>query len=68
MSLKDKFKTAKKYLKEGDVKSADMMLDLCIVHLSKETLNGITEIEGVDINLWKTRVWTAVEKAGLLPD
>jgi len=68
MSLKDKFKTAKKYLKEGDVKSADVMLDLCIVHLSKETLNGITKIEGVDINLWKTRVWTAVEKAGLLPD
>ena len=68
MSLKDKFKTAKKYLKEGDVKSADVMLDLCIVHLSKETLDGITEIEGVDINLWKTRVWTAVEKAGLLPD
>jgi len=68
MSLKDKFKTAKKYLKEDDVKSADVMLDLCIVHLSKETLNGITKIEGVDINLWKTRVWTAVEKAGLLPD
>ena len=68
MSLKDKFKTAKKYLKEGDIKSADVMLDLCIVHLSKETLNGLTQIDGVDINLWKTRVWTAVEKAGLLPD
>ena len=68
MSFKDKFKTAKKYLKEGDIKSADVMLDLCIVHLSKETLNGLTQIDGVDINLWKTRVWTAVEKAGLLPD
>jgi len=68
MSLKDKFKTAKKYLKEWDIKSADVMLDLCIVHLSKETLNGLTQIDGVDINLWKTRVWTAVEKAGLLPD
>jgi hypothetical protein len=44
------------------------MFDLCIVHVSKETLNGVTEIEGVDINLWKTRIWTAVEKAGLLPD
>jgi len=68
MSLKDKFKTAKKYIKEGDIPSADVMLDLCIVHLSKETLNGLTEIDGVDINLCKTRVWTAVEKAGLLPD
>ena len=68
LSLKEKFKTAKQYLKEGDIKSADVMLDLCIVHLSKETLNDVTEIDGVDINLWKTRVWTAVEKAGLLPD
>jgi len=68
LSLKEKFKTAKKFIKEGDIKSADVMLDLCIVHLSKETLNDVTEIDGVDINLWKTRVWTAVEKAGLLPD
>ena len=44
------------------------MFDMCIVHLSKETLNGTKDIDGVDINLWKTRVWTAVEKAGLLPD
>jgi hypothetical protein len=68
LPLKEKFKTAKKFIKEGDIKSADVMLDLCIVHLSKETLNEVTEIDGVDINLWKTRVWTAVEKAGLLPD
>jgi len=68
LPLKEKFKTAKKFIKEGDIKSADVMLDLCIVHLSKETLNEVTEINGVDINLWKTRVWTAVEKAGLLPD
>jgi hypothetical protein len=68
MSLKDKYKTARKYIRQGDLKSADTMLDLCIVHLSKETLNGKTEIDGVDINLWKTRVWTAVEVAGLLPE
>ena len=68
LSLKDKFKQAKTFIKDGDIRSADVMLDLCIVHLSKETLNGLTEVDGVDINLWKTRVWTAVEKAGLLPD
>lgn len=68
MSLKEKYKTARKFLRAGDIKSADTMLDLCIVHLSKETLNGKTEIDGVDINLWKTRVWTVVEKAGLLPE
>ena len=68
MTLKEKFKLGRKFLKEGNVSQADRMFDMCIVHLSKETLNGTEEIDGVNINLWKTRVWTAVEKAGLLPD
>ena len=68
MTLKEKFKAAKSYLKEGKIDQADRMLDLCIVHLSKLTLQGVTEVEGASVDLWKTRVWTAVEKAGLLPD
>jgi hypothetical protein len=68
MTLKEKFKLGRKFAKQGNINQADKMFDLCIVQLSKETINGATEIEGVDINLWKTRVWTAVEKAGLLPD
>lgn len=68
MTLKDKFKMAKTYLKQQKLQEADRMLDMCIVHLSKETLKGTTEIDGVSVNLWKTRVWTAVEKAGLLPE
>ena len=68
MTLKDKFKLGRKFLKEGSIPQADRMFDMCIVHLSKETLKGTKEIDGVSVNLWKTRVWTAVEKAGLLPD
>ena len=68
MTLKEKYKLGRKFAKQGDLIQAHRMFDLCIVHLSKETINGAREIEGVDINLWKTRVWTAVEKAGLLPD
>lgn len=68
MTLKEKFKLGRQFAKQGDLLQADKMFDLCIVQLSKETINGVKEIEGVDINLWKTRVWTAVEKAGLLPD
>ena len=68
MTLKDKFKMAKTYLKQQKLQEADRMLDMCIVHLSKETLKGTTEIDGVSVNLWKTRVWTVVEKAGLLPE
>lgn len=68
MTLKEKFKMAKSFLKEKKLQEADRMLDMCIVHLSKETLKGTTEIDGVNINLWKTRVWTTVENAGLLPE
>jgi hypothetical protein len=68
MTLKEKYKLGRKFAKEGNIAQADKMFDLCIVHLSKETLNGAQQIEGVSIDLWKTRVWTAVEKAGLLPD
>lgn len=68
MTLKDKFKLGREFLKEGSFSKADRMFDMCIVHLSKETLKGTKEIDGVSVDLWKTRVWTAVEKAGLLPD
>lgn len=68
MTLQDKFKLGKKYLKEKNPQHADQMFDLCLVHLSKETLKGVSKIDGVDINLWKTRVWTAIEKAGFLPN
>lgn len=65
-TLKQKYKLARTYLKQGDIKTADQVLDLCLVVLSKETLKGSTQIEGVDINRWKTRVWVTIEKAGLL--
>ena len=68
MTLKEKFKLGRKFLKEGNIVKADRMFDMCIVHLSKETLKGTKQIDGVSVDLWKTRVWTAVEKAGLLPD
>lgn len=65
-TLKEKYKLARTYLKQGEIKAADHVLDLCLVILSKETLKGSTQIEGVDINRWKTRVWVTIEKAGLL--
>lgn len=68
MTLEKKFRLGRRYLKQGNKKHAEEMFDLCLVHLSKETLNGLKEIEGVSINLWKTRVWTAIEKAGFLPN
>ena len=68
MTIKEKFKLGKQNVKEGNLTLADRMFDMCIVHLSKATLRGDSFIEGASVNLWKTRVWTEIEKAGLLPE
>jgi hypothetical protein len=68
MTIKEKFKLGKQNVKEGNLTLADRMFDMCIVHLSKATLRGESYIEGASVNLWKTRVWTEIEKAGLLPE
>ena len=67
MTLRNKYKLAKANIKLRDLKSANYYLDLCLVHLSKATLNGVDHLEGASVDLWKTRVWTTIEKAGLLP-
>lgn len=68
MTLKEKYKLGRKHLKEGNLQLADRMFDLCIVHLSKATINGEDIIDGASLDRWKIRVWTQIEKAGLLPD
>ena len=44
-----------------------MSCDL-IAKLSELTIKGITEIEGVPIDLLKDRVWWVIEKHNLLPE
>lgn len=68
MTIKEKFKLGRKYVKEGNLTLADRMFDMCIVQLSKATIREESFIEGATVNLWKVRVWTEIEKAGLLPD
>jgi len=68
MTIKEKFKLGKQYVKQGKLTLADRMFDLCIVQLSKATMRGETYIEGATVDLWKTRVWTEIEKAGFLPE
>jgi len=65
--LVNRFKLGKEYVKAGELEKADEEFDRCIVQLTEATLREQTEVEGVDIDLWKSRVWTEIEKAGLLP-
>jgi hypothetical protein len=39
-----------------------------IAHLAQLTQNGVTEVEGVPIDLYKDRTFWLIEKLGLLPE
>jgi len=67
-TISNTFKQGKEFVKNNEISKADECFDRCIAQLAQCTLQGIEEIEGASVNLWKTRVWVAIEKAGLLPE
>ena len=66
--IKDTFKQGKDFVKTNQLSKADECFDRCIVQLAQCTAQNITEVEGASVDLWKSRVWVAIEKAGLLPE
>tara|TARA_R110000803_G_scaffold191928_2_gene254657 strand:+ start:890 stop:1102 length:213 start_codon:yes stop_codon:yes gene_type:complete len=67
-TIKKMFKEGRDFVKAGNLEKADEKFDMCIAQLAEATLRGVTEIEGSSVDLWKSRCWVAIEKAGLLPD
>lgn len=67
-TIKKMFKEGRDFAKAGNLEKADEKFDMCIAQLAEATLRGVTEIEGSSVDLWKSRVWVAIEKSGLLPD
>jgi len=63
LDLKTRFKAGKMSIEEVDHATCKLIAELAVL-----TVNGITEINGVSIDLYKDRVWWIVEKAGLLPE
>jgi hypothetical protein len=63
LDLKTKFKNNELTINEIDNLTCELLLELALL-----TENGIKEINGVSIDLYKDRVWWIVEKAGLLPE
>jgi hypothetical protein len=51
---------------EGEL---DTLIDYFLVYLSKLTLKYGYDytVEGVHLDIWKRRIWTLTENAGLLP-
>ena len=62
-ALKALSKSVKPDLKELEHKASDL-----IAHLAQLSLNGVEEIEGKSIDLFKDRAWWSLEKHGLLPE
>lgn len=42
-------------------------LDECLLILSLATEDNIEELDGVNIDLWKTRVWVKLEELDAVP-
>tara|TARA_R110000737_G_scaffold135730_1_gene166739 strand:- start:25 stop:372 length:348 start_codon:yes stop_codon:yes gene_type:complete len=61
--VKAKSKEPNYNLQELDYLTSDL-----IAHLSQLTDKGITEIDGISIDMYKDRVWWVIEKIGLLPE
>jgi len=59
---------AKSKAKDINIDEIDQLTCRLIADLAEITDAGITEIEGVSIDLYKDRVWWIVEKVGLLPE
>jgi len=63
MTIKTKSKEDNYDLEELDNLTCDL-----IAHLAQLTNNGVTDIDGTSIDMYKDRVWWVVEKIGLLPE
>jgi len=68
--IERKFMNIKTRVKSGDFDKEEIDGLTCdlIAHLAQLTLNGVTEVEGVPIDLYKDRTWWIVENIGLLPE
>jgi hypothetical protein len=67
-AIKNHWRTANELLKENQLEEANEYLDRCLVVLAKATSNNQNELAGVRVELWKERVWYALENNGLLND
>jgi hypothetical protein len=62
---------ALKFEKENNIEEADKMLDYCLVLLAEASQEGITDDQyfyGTKKYVWYERIWTKIEKLGLLPE
>lgn len=59
---------AKSKVENPNIEELDILTCQLISDLADLTMAGVTEIDGVSIDLMKDRVWWTIEKLGLLPE
>jgi hypothetical protein len=62
---------AQTLLSENRLEEADDMLMALVWKIADYTMDGYPDslrVENTSIAVWKERAWTAIEKAGLLPE
>jgi hypothetical protein len=63
-----KWSQANTYVEQNELEKADEAFDWCLLLLAKATIRGEHSYCGYKVDLWKMRVWKAIEEAGLLPE
>jgi len=63
----DYYREMKKQVSMDNREKSIEMIDTMLISLGKATMNNVKVIEGVDIDLWKNRVWNTLESMGELP-
>ena len=62
------WKKAKLLAEAKDIEKALPMLETLIIHVADASSRGITEMEGVAVDLWKSRFWDQIEHVDCLPE
>jgi len=61
--LKEMYKS-----KTADIELFDEASRELLEVLGELTMKGLKEVEGVDIDMWKSRIWNLIENMDLLPE
>jgi hypothetical protein len=61
------WKRALQQIRSNQLNEAIETLDECLLILTLATEDNVEEIDGVNIDLWKTRVWVKLEDLDAIP-
>jgi len=61
------WKKALQQIRSKQINEAIETLDECLLILAVASENNAEELDGVNVDLWKTRVWVKLEDLDVLP-